>query len=113
MHPVNVRASLIGLNKHSLRPADNTSCLTFKYIYEYVHEESGGLVQNIKFSLFVKKPTTFHLNTRDRTNVELVFVRHNLEADLMFATCWMTHKSMVEEIIESNVDELSGIWLAA
>jgi hypothetical protein len=114
LRPINVKVALVGPRTHSLQSADDTSRLIFKETrYNILHEESSSPTTHaIKFSLLVKKPAS-NSNNPDRSNVELVFVRHNLEADSMFASCWMVHKSMIEALIECSVDELTETWLMA
>jgi hypothetical protein len=77
------------------------------------HEEPSTLcIHHTTFSLFVHQPASGMIEG-DRPNVELVFVRHNLEADTMFASSWMIHKLMNESVIESSVEELTQTWVKA
>jgi hypothetical protein len=114
LHPIEIEASLIESGAHTLRPLNNTSRLVYKETFIVPHADpltQGVTSVNVRFLVFVKKPLaaahSTHSNTEDRSGVEVIFVRHNLQSDSMYSTCWKQHKSMIEDLIDYNLDELA------
>jgi hypothetical protein len=104
-----VYAVLVAEQTHSIQyPINRCQYTLIKTFNSSDFDATTSRTVDYTFSLFIKQPVGS--NPQGRAAKEFVFLRHNLEVDLMFTSCWKLHRFMVKHYIDENYEELLDIF---
>jgi hypothetical protein len=108
-----VKVALTAPRVHSI--LQNLYTFTFmKKISVSHYDQASHTNIPVTYSLFLRRPrdpNTFQDDIMNHFSLKkFVFIRHNDEANQMYASSWAFHRRLLQGIMRNNVEELNRLW---